>query len=152
MLVSFTHVCSRSLSSGLVYDLLLRGCWGLSEYTLPEKHLFHNRDVHCLKDTWVAWCLSYPGSSGGAPRPFLGRCVSWWLGTLDCEDLVARGCMPANTHCELLLPAGRPRISVGNGPGPWQFLWSYVINQMHTIRLGRTLTLSLCLSQLLFVF
>jgi len=40
---------------------------------IAEEYLSHNLDEHCLEDTRMTWCLSYP--SGGAPLP--GNCVSW---------------------------------------------------------------------------
>jgi len=41
---------------------------------LPEEYLSHNSDEHCLDDTRLIWCLSYP--SGGALL-IPGRYVSW---------------------------------------------------------------------------
>jgi len=57
--------------------------------------------------------------------------------------------MLAHKHCKLFLPADRPHIEVGYGPG--QFIGSCVISRVFTTRLGRTLRVSLCsgLSELL---
>jgi len=80
MLSCLSFLCMSGLGlcsfSGLVCDLLpsLESRRGLS----PKAHclksiLFEKRDGHCLEDTTVTCCLSYP--SGVAP--FLGRYASW---------------------------------------------------------------------------
>ena len=77
LLISSVHVWSRILSFSswwLFCDLLLRGDRGLSpKCALPEEYSCHNLDEHCLEDTRVVWCLTYP--RGGTP--FLVRYVSW---------------------------------------------------------------------------
>ena len=73
--LSLMCMCDLGLCpfSGLVYDLLLKSCRGLSPKAHCQKSIsFHNCDVHWLEDTRVTWCLSYP--IWGAP--FLGRNVS----------------------------------------------------------------------------
>jgi len=75
LLISCVHVWSRLLSFWLVvYDLLLRDGRELSpECALSEEYSCHNLDEHCLEDTRVVWCLTYPREG----TPFLGRYVSW---------------------------------------------------------------------------
>jgi len=66
---------------------------------LPEEYLSHNFDEHCLEDTRLIWCLSYP--SEGAPL-IPGRYVSWYLKRLIVWiGSKARGYMPAHQHCDL---------------------------------------------------
>ena len=63
--------------SVLVCDLLPRRLFhGFAKGALPdsEEYLSHNFDEHCLEDTSLIWCLSYP--SGGAPL-ISGHYVSW---------------------------------------------------------------------------
>ena len=46
--------------SGLVCDLLLRSRRVVSPKANCQKsNSFHKRDVQCLEDTGVSWCLSY---------------------------------------------------------------------------------------------
>ena len=54
--------------------------------------LLQNRDVHCLEDTKVTWCLSYP--SGGPPHSLVG---------LDPDR-----CRPAGPDRSQGRPSGRP--------------------------------------------
>ena len=61
--------------SMLVSDLLPRRLFdGFAKGALLEEYFGHNFDEHCLEDTKLIWCLSYP--SGGAPL-IPGRYVSW---------------------------------------------------------------------------
>ena len=60
--------------SELVCDLLPRRVSWFAEGALPEEYLSHDFDEHCLEDTRLGWCLSYP--SEGAPL-ISGRYVSW---------------------------------------------------------------------------
>jgi len=47
--------------SGLVCDLLLMSRRGLNPKAHCQKSISsHTRDGHCLEDTGVTWCLSYP--------------------------------------------------------------------------------------------
>ena len=83
--------------SGLVCNLLLWGGRGLSpECALPEEYLGHNLDEHCLKDTGVVWCRTYPGTqwrrgfSPDLPRatwsqPNLGRCIQFCFHFFDLK-------------------------------------------------------------------
>jgi len=74
--VSLLCVCGLGLCpvSGLVCDLLSKNRKGLS----PKAHCqtsisFHKRDRHCLEDTKVTWCLSYPNGE----TPLHRRYISW---------------------------------------------------------------------------
>jgi len=60
--------------SGLACDLLSSSLYvrALPDGALPKSISSHTCDVHCLEDTRVTWCLSYP--SGGPP--FSRRYVS----------------------------------------------------------------------------
>ena len=63
------------LSSALVCDLLPRLLFhGFAKGALPEESLGHNFEDHCLDDTGLIWCLSYPSEEA----PLIpGRYVSW---------------------------------------------------------------------------
>jgi len=77
---SLVYVCGLGVCpfSGLVCDLLLRCGRELShECALPEESLGHNLDEHCLEDTRVVWCSTYP--SGGAP-------LHWALRSLGVSE------------------------------------------------------------------
>ena len=63
--LSLLYMCDLGLCpfSGLVCDLLLRGCRGLSMNEHWQEGIsFHNCDVHCLEDTGVVWCISRLGA------------------------------------------------------------------------------------------
>jgi hypothetical protein len=49
-------------------------CAMVRQRRIPEKYPSHNFDEHCLEDTRLICCLSYP--SGGAPL-IPGRYISW---------------------------------------------------------------------------
>jgi len=53
----------------LVCDLLPRRLFhGFAKGALPEDYLSHNFEKHCLEDTRLIWCLSYPRINGAPPR------------------------------------------------------------------------------------
>ena len=84
--------------SRLVCDLLLRGGrWLSPECALPEEYLGHNFDEHCLEDTGVVWCRTYPGAQwrkGFSPdlpratwsRPNPGRCIQFCFHFFDVRQ------------------------------------------------------------------
>jgi len=93
---SFSH-------GGLVCDLLLRQLRGyLPEGALPEEDLESHSERALLGEHWSSGALP----SGGV----IGRYVRQ-LGRLDCWNFLARECMPAHKHCEMLLPTRRSSIN-----------------------------------------
>jgi len=54
---------SKKNQSKRTRDLLPRWLFhGFAKGALPEEYLSHNFDEHCLEDTRLIWCLSYPGA------------------------------------------------------------------------------------------
>ena len=65
--LSLWYMCGLGLYPFICFFfvLLLRFGRGLSPNVHCQKRIsFHSRDMHCLEDIGVVWCLSYPSGRG----------------------------------------------------------------------------------------
>ena len=74
LLVFCVHVwCGLRLCVSQSVMCFQDSCFKVRQMRIPKEHLSHNLNEHCMEDTRMTWCLSYPTGEAPFPRCYFSQ-------------------------------------------------------------------------------